>query len=300
MCGSPIAAWRPLEGVLCRSHHCAARHSALPSVAKCQECTRPLTLAQRAAGFCGSAACREEVYRTRESAAVARKAALLAELQRRRRRSAAQRGIPLVEDDTYRVALLPYNTDRVSRLPARRRMRHEAHLRACLAEARQTLAGSPPDARLEPAALEPVSPPVPHTPRQRAESQLLLAGCAACRGACCREAGDHAFISAGMMVGYLQRHPTADDDAVVAQYLSHIGDMTMTHGCVYQSNRGCTLAPALRADICHRFHCTGLMMLKGQFAEHEPVRAYMVHRRGQAVSGDRFVEIAVEGTSGVS
>ena len=68
----------------------------------------------------------------------------------------------------------------------------------------------------------------------------------------------------------------------------------MTHGCVYQGDRGCTLAPALRADVCHRFHCPGLMMLKGQFAAHEPVRAYMVHRRGERLRGDRFVEIDAE------
>ncbi len=293
MCGAPLAAWRPLDGVLCRSLRCAGLHTALSTRAKCSQCTRPLTPAQMAAGFCGNAPCRDEVVRERRAADLARTAALVAQLQRRRKRSAAQRGIADDEQSTYHVALLPRNTDRPSRLLARRRALHAAHLRRCLAEARATLASSPPAGVAVPKQPD-IRRADRRTPKDQAEARLLLAGCAACRGKCCREGGDHAFLSAELMVQYLQRHPMADDDAVVAHYLSQIGAVTMTNGCVYQGARGCTLAAELRADICHRFHCTGLMMLKGQFGDAEPVRAYMVHRRGEQLSGDRFVEIAVD------
>ncbi len=290
MCSAALAAWRPLEGVLCRSPVCAGRHLALPAASKCPECTRPLTTPQLARGHCESALCREEVLRGRREKESARKAALLVSLQRRRTRAAAQRGMSRDEQDTYKAALLPRNLDRASRLTPRRRTSHEAHLRACLAEAREHLATSKAPFVVEAAPV--IGAP---TAAQRAESQLLLAGCAACRGQCCREGGDHAFLSVDSMTAYLQRFPAADDDAVVVHHMQHIGEQTMTHGCVYQGVRGCTLAPELRADICHRFHCTGLMMLKGQFAAGEPIRAYVMHRRGERLSGGRFIEIASTG-----
>ncbi len=247
-------------------------------------------MAQRARGYCDKALCREEVLRRNREQEAARRAALLATVLRRRERAAAQRGMSRVEQATYTAALLPHNTDRASKLPARRLAAHEAHLRACLADARQYLATAPVP---EIVAGAPV--PAPTTAAPRAEAQLLLAGCAACRGQCCREGRDHAFLSEDSMLAYLRRFPAADDDAIVAHHMQHIGAQTMTHGCVYQGERGCTLAPDLRADICHRFHCTGLMMLKGQFAAGDPVRAYLVHRRGERLSGGRFIEIATTG-----
>ncbi len=295
MCGAALAAWRPLEGVLCRSPVCAGKHLALPAASKCPECTRPLTTPQLARGHCESTLCREEVLKGRREKQAARKAALLVSLQRRRARAAARLGVSSDERDTYKVALLPRNLDRPSPLTPRRRALHEAHLRACLAEARSYLATVK-----EPLVIESPSVSAAPTAAQRAEAQLLLAGCAACRGQCCREGGEHAFLSGDSMTAYLQRFPEADDDAAVAHYMQHIGEVTMPHGCVYQSAIGCTLAPELRADICHDFHCTGLTMLKGQFADGEPIRAYLVHRRGERLSGDRFIEIASTGESVMS
>lgn len=289
MCGAPLARWRPLEEVLCRSKACAAQHAALLPAFKCGQCTRPLTIRQRASGHCDSPTCRDEELRVRRERKAARHQALLARLERRRARSAAQRRIARDEQDTYRLAIVPHNDDRVSRLPQRRRASHETHLRECLATARKRLAVG--ESSIEGRAVTP--PDVVASPAQRAEAQLLLAACAACRGACCRQAGDHSFITDEVMLAQLQRAPALDDDTIVARYLQHVGEQTMTHGCVYQGVRGCTLSPDLRADICHRFHCTGLLMLKDRFAEGEPLRAYMVHRRGEDVTGDRFVEIPV-------
>lgn len=291
ICGSPLAAWRPLGGVLCRSPQCAGRHTSLAAQAKCVHCTRPLTPAQMAAGVCSSPACRSEVLRERRLKGTAREQAEMVVLLRRRQHSAAQRAIPAEQRASYRVAVLPYNTDRPSRLPAERRALHTEHLRTCLAEARAAISAAPWRREPQHALHTSEVPADSRSPAQRAEAALLLEGCAACRGKCCREGGNHAFVTSELLEAYLRRFPLADDEAVVAHYLSHLVEKTMTHGCVYQGPGGCTLAPELRADICHRFHCTGLLMLKGQFAEAEPKRAYMVHRRGEGFTGDRFVEI---------
>lgn len=293
MCGTPHERWRAQAGVLCRSIQCAGRHAMLAASAKCSQCTRPLTVAQMASGVCGSRICREEAHRDLIAATAAREEALARRLQRRRGRSAAQRGLTPEVAATYHAALLPHNDDRPSRLPARRRALHEAHLRRCLAEARESLAAAPPAELPMPAA-----PSEPQkSAHEHAVAAVLLAGCAACRGRCCREAQDHAFITADRMMELLQRNPGVTDDAIVARYLSHAGEVTLTNGCVYQGQQGCTLDPELRADICHRFLCKGLTALQRAVREGEPIRAYLVHRRGEEFRGDRFIEIPVENPS---
>ncbi len=295
MCGAPLAAFRPLQDVLCQSRICAGKHAAIPSAFKCSQCTRPLAPAQRARGYCDNPPCRAAVFEAKRLRDAAAKEALLDELRRRRSRSAAAKGISREAQASYRVALLPYNDDRVSNIPARRRGLHEAHLRACLTEARQRLATEPQPPEADPPTVEPGAE-LSRTASAAAdaEAQLLLAACAACRGACCRKAGNRAYITSDTMLRYLHRHPTADDDMVVAEYGRHIGARTMTHGCVYQGERGCTLAPDLRADICHSFLCTGLRMLlepQAGATATDPARAYFVHGRSGALSGGRFLEV---------
>lgn len=288
MCGSPLVPQRPPGAVLCLSQLCAAQHAALLPMFKCAHCTRPLTAAQRASGHCDARPCREAETRVRRAAALQIEKDLVERLVRQREHTAADRGIPADEQATYRLAILPYNDDQVSPLPAPRRARHEAHLREQLARARIRLAASPMD--VVPKLYSPSDEPT--TPAKIAESRLLLTACASCRGWCCRQAGDDAFLTEETMRGVLDRSPTMDDDAIVAHYLQHIGTQTMTRGCVYQGERGCTLAPELRADICHSFYCTGLRMMKDQYAEGTPMRAYFVHRCGGHVTSDRFVAIS--------
>ncbi|MBC7843853.1 MAG: hypothetical protein H7099_16145 [Gemmatimonadaceae bacterium] len=288
MCGTPLRLGRPAGTVLCLSQLCAAQHAALLPVFKCAHCTRPLTASQRASGHCDGRACRDAEMRVRRAAALQIETDLVERLVRQRELVAAERGIPPTEQATYRLAILPYNDDEVSSLPAQRRARHEAHLRAQLARARVRrvdLAWDAATRSCDPSD-ERSSPP------QSAESRLLHAACASCRGWCCRQAGDDAFLTDETMLDVLDRFPTLDDDAIVARYLQHIGTHTMTRGCVYQGELGCTLSPVLRADICHSFHCTGLRMMKDQYADGAPMRAWFVHRRGGHVTSDRFVEIS--------
>jgi hypothetical protein len=217
---------------------------------------------------------------------------LIASIPARRRRSAAQRGIPREDRDSYRLAILPFNTARPSALPRERRDAFEAHLRSNITKAREQLAAG-------------VVPTPPTAPVRRpddgrseaefeAERKLLGAGCAACRGQCCHLGGNHAFNEVNTMMLYLQRFPTHDDETIVSRYLSYLAPRTLSRGCVYQEEGGCSLPRDLRSDVCNRFYCTSIRVLRNQFAAGEPVRAYFLQQRDGRLVGDRFVEIPVE------
>lgn len=209
----------------------------------------------------------------------------------RRRRSAAQKGIPRDEVESYRVAVIPRNRNRMAKLPKKRRQLFEAHLRNTIAEARARLAASS-----DPSAASTLNEPVFTAPTPEileAERALLGQGCAACRGACCAAGKNHAFVRVDTMVPYLQRHPTHDDDTIVARYLSYVGERTTTGGCLFQEETGCSLPRDLRGDVCNRYHCSGLEGLRNRFGVGDPVRAYFVHREGHELNGGRFIQISV-------
>ncbi len=213
---------------------------------------------------------------------------------RRRNRSAASRGISVAERESYKLAILPRIYNRPSALPPVRRNAFEAHLRANLAKARARLAAGE---SLAPAA--PINARQPGDTRSEAEREaerkLLGAGCAACRGWCCLAGGNHAFNDVDTMVRYLQAFPTHDDETIVARYLSYLAPRTLTGGCVYQHEHGCTLPRDLRADVCNRFYCSHINMIRNEYNAGDPVRAYFVHVEAGRLVGDRFVEIPVEG-----
>ncbi len=122
---------------------------------------------------------------------------------------------------------------------------------------------------------------------------MLGAGCAACRGDCCRGGGEHAYNSDNTMLRYVDNHPHQSDDEIVARYLGFMAARTITHSCVYQTDQGCTLPRELRSDTCNDFYCGGLMMIRNQFASGDPVRAYFALAHDGRLVGGGFAEVRV-------
>ncbi|MCE2901750.1 MAG: hypothetical protein ACK6DP_04030 [Gemmatimonas sp.] len=289
-CDSPRRVVHGSPPMLCGAAPCVHRHAALPAFRKCRVCTTPLLPAEWAREVCAEDGCRLAWLQRRIPPAMRQsweRRILGAEV--RRNRAAGQRGIPADERASWRVSVLPRNRDRPSALPARRREAFEAHLRRNLAEARARFAaGGPMPSASLPASRSDVSPA-----ERDAEAALLGAGCAACRGNCCKEGGNHAFNTSDTMLAYLHRFPEQDDESIVARWLSYLQPRSMTYGCVYQVHDGCALPRDLRGHTCNAYYCEGLKMIRGRYAPGEPVRAYFVHREDDRFTGGQFVQIAV-------
>lgn len=278
---------------VCRLPVCRARYAALPPSHRCVGCARPLEVAQWAAGNCGDPSCREkQVMRRPLAASQKARADLLASALARRNRSAASRRIPLAERASYKLAILPHIDHRPSALPKKRRDAFEAHLRESIARAREQLLIHKP---LPAVSTEGRTSGDAVDARSVAEAKLVGAGCALCRGWCCVGGGDTAYIEVATMVRYLLTFPAHDDDTIVATFLSHVPPRTLTRGCVYQHEHGCTLPRELRSDVCNRFYCGGIDMIRQEYAPGEQLRAYFLHTRNGRLVGDRFVEVKTEG-----
>jgi len=99
------------------------------------------------------------------------------------------------------------------------------------------------------------------------EPPILEAGCAACRGHCCRLGAPLAFLDVTTLRGYRSSHPNLGARDILRAYLSKIPQTTAQYSCVYHGERGCALPRNMRASICNTYHCDGLKELKKKHLE---------------------------------
>lgn len=92
----------------------------------------------------------------------------------------------------------------------------------------------------------------------RPSPQALSAACATCRGFCCREGGDHAFLDAGTLQRLRVQQPALTPHDCLELYLAALPERSVVGSCVYHGVQGCALPRELRSDICNDYFCEPL------------------------------------------
>jgi hypothetical protein len=88
----------------------------------------------------------------------------------------------------------------------------------------------------------------------------MVAGvaCGLCKGWCCRNGGDDAYLD-GDAIGRVRKdRPGLDAGALVRLYSSLVPSAAYEGSCIFHGRFGCTLDRSLRADICNSYFCGGL------------------------------------------
>lgn len=87
-------------------------------------------------------------------------------------------------------------------------------------------------------------------------ARVANAACALCRGWCCFNGHDDAFLDEAT----LARLPAARTDAagVIEMYAERVPDTVYRDSCIFHGPRGCTLDRSMRSDVCNAYFCNGL------------------------------------------
>ncbi len=85
--------------------------------------------------------------------------------------------------------------------------------------------------------------------------------CALCRGGCCTRGGDHAYLTAGTLRGYMSRHPDLSDAQVVERYLDSLPPASQSGSCINHTPAGCALPRDMRSATCNAYACDALTQL---------------------------------------
>jgi len=82
--------------------------------------------------------------------------------------------------------------------------------------------------------------------------------CTQCKGGCCYNGSEHAYLSVTTIKRYMDSHNELSITQILDLYLSHLNEETITDSCINQTATGCALPRELRSDICNSFYCDPL------------------------------------------
>lgn len=203
-----------------------------------------------------------------------------------RRRCAVPQRIDRPEE--FQLIGLPANTAPLTPLPTARRRQFA---RGLWQLARRALAGfsEPPQVIPAPADVRPDGAALP----------VLAAGCAVCRGSCCRGGGTHAYLIEDTVRRYLDRHPDSNARDVVAAYWHYLPQQTYADSCVFHTAVGCALPGEMRSDTCHAFLCESLVELHVCLSQHQS-KFFLAAIEGRNVLRSTFIDIHGGGFAGES
>jgi hypothetical protein len=87
---------------------------------------------------------------------------------------------------------------------------------------------------------------------------VLAEICSLCRGHCCLNGGDTAYIEMGTLQRVLSTRPDLDSDALLGLYILSLPERVFEGSCIYHGKNGCALDRDLRSDLCNRFWCSDI------------------------------------------
>jgi hypothetical protein len=89
-------------------------------------------------------------------------------------------------------------------------------------------------------------------------ARVARTACSLCKGWCCRNGDDDAFLDDRTLARVRLARPEMDERAVLRLYLDRVPPVAYRDSCIFHGKRGCTLDRSLRADVCNSYYCGGL------------------------------------------
>ncbi len=162
--------------------------------------------------------------------------------------------------------VVPANTRCLIPIVSERRARLLAHIRLLL---REELAKAPPRSRTQ-----------THDGRDRA----IDAACGTCRGFCCLNAGDHAYIDAHAVRQVRASRLEADLSQLSEEYLSRVPKLVFEDSCIFHGCGGCALPRHMRSNVCNSYVCDGLSLLRSRVRERAPIQRVVARDERRVVN----------------
>jgi hypothetical protein len=88
--------------------------------------------------------------------------------------------------------------------------------------------------------------------------RVARTACSLCKGWCCRNGEDHAFLDERTMARMRCARSALDVRAVLRLYVERVPEVGYKDSCIFHGKQGCTLDRSLRSDVCNSYFCGGL------------------------------------------
>ena len=127
--------------------------------------------------------------------------------------------------------------------------------------ARAAAAASPSSSRRVPPFFSPSVTRYSVTRYKPERKGRIRSACRACRGHCCRNGGNDAYLDENAIRLAWARHPRLSRRGLMQLYLDAIPDKAFADSCLFHAKDGCSLPRSLRAPVSEAYLCGPLMRL---------------------------------------
>ena len=208
------------------------------------------TFAERAAGACRKLSCRGPHIRASNIAAEERE-----RNARRLRLSVAREALRVVDHSGREdVLAVPWFANHIGPLSEVRREEVRENIEAEAREAADILA-NPERHQLW---LETARKRYAITHAESTVSLPVINACTTCGGRCCRWGGNHAYVTAQLLVCRMEAEPERSPESFVEEYMDQLPTESVVGGCAFQGREGCVLPREIRGMVCNGYHCPDL------------------------------------------
>jgi len=88
--------------------------------------------------------------------------------------------------------------------------------------------------------------------------RVARTACSLCKGWCCKNGEDHAFLDETTLARVCCASPALDVRAALRLYVERVPEVGYQNSCIFHGKQGCTLDRSLRSDVCNSYFCGGL------------------------------------------
>lgn len=275
ICNAPLSFNPARTGKLCGRGECEWRYASLRRQKKiCVACGRPLADRELPTRICSAPECQRTALaaygrRVYERNQARSEALIREEIERATRlRDRVMSALDPREPASFPLTVIPAFTAKLINLPERRRRIFSDRLMALIAQAAAWPESPPASDRKNGEA------PIPEaTPAAQA---VMGMACSCCKGSCCKDGADHAYLTVETIRRYRAAHPDQRPRDVLAAYLDRVGHRTYEGSCIFHQSDGCALPRDMRADLCNRHYCKALLEFQRNLPTEGPIRAFFV------------------------
>jgi hypothetical protein len=89
-------------------------------------------------------------------------------------------------------------------------------------------------------------------------AHVVRTACALCKGWCCRNGNDYAFLDERALARMRRARPEMSASAILQLYDKRVPAVGYAGSCIFHGKLGCTLDRSLRSDVCNSYFCGGL------------------------------------------
>ena len=170
------------------------------------------------------------------------------------------------------IGIVPANEAEVTDLPQTRIDEFISYLIKCAKDAERYLVAENFESTIKPSQTDSLI-----NAETEFERKALVQACSTCKGFCCLKGGEkYAYQDVNNMLHFMQNTINKDSKAIIQEYLDYIPAQSYKNSCVYHTEDGCNLPRNMRAEICNKHLCKGLLKIKKEYYDSSPSTMFIV------------------------